>query len=72
MATRTQKVHECDRAGCRRRKDVQYYEVTMLDAVSNEMAGNQGELCPAHRKMAANFINNLFKNTKDYDEPAED
>ncbi len=66
MAERITKTRECDRTGCRRRRDVQYYEMTMLDAGSDEVAAASGELCPAHRNMVVRFIDNLFKNTKEY------
>ncbi len=72
MATRTVTYPECDRAGCRRRKGVEKYKLVLyereIESVS-ELA--EGELCPAHVEMVRRFINNLFKNTKEYPDGPE-
>ena len=76
MATRTQKILECDRAGCRNRKGVRPVSLTLeidieeiegLPDVPGTMVG--GDLCPYHLAMAETFLDNLFKNTKPYDDP---
>ena len=66
MAEGITKTRECDRAGCRNRKGVAYYEIIMLNVNGDEGPSVSGELCPAHAKMAARFIDNLFKNTKEH------
>ncbi len=65
MAERITKTRECDRAGCRNRKGVDEYTLTLThddDTVNFET----GELCPAHLEMALKFISELFRNTKSY------
>ena len=70
MATRIQKVKECDRAMCRRRKDVAEYELVLSkDGVVARRT--KGELCPGHVTMAMCFMNQLFLNKKEYDDGSE-
>ncbi len=69
MATRTQKIRECDRADCRNRKDVDTYCIIFKRSEGEALSIDEGELCPAHVKMVERFITNLFNNTKQYDEP---
>ncbi len=77
MAERIQKIRECDRALCRRRKGVRKVKLTMLVGDEDGIfpsTGQQyevwgeGELCPFHRVMALNQQDAMFKNTKKYDE----
>ncbi len=70
MATRIQEVKECDRAMCRRRKDVAEYALVLSRGGIAEN-GAAGELCPAHAKMAKRFIDDLFNNKKEYDDAPE-
>ncbi len=78
MAERITKTRECDRAGCRRRKDVAWYSLSMNEATTvrfeegSEVCSASGELCPAHVKMVERFMDNLFKNTKEYPADPED
>ena len=76
MATRTKTYQECDRAGCRNRTGVKDVGLTLEDFTNRDGDGDPtileslcGELCPAHIEMVKRFMANLFKNTKQYDEP---
>ena len=75
MAERITKTRECDRAMCRRRKGVRQYELVLRSTSSPGVtydcvvATGHGELCPAHAVMVQTFMANLFKNTKQYDDP---
>ena len=77
MATRIQKVKECDRAMCRRRKGVAWYSISMLEMPTvrfedgTEVCCASGELCPAHVEMVKHFIDDLFKNKKEYNDDPE-
>lgn len=70
MATRTVTYPECDRAGCRRRKGVKEVHVSLEVVGDDNLYGDpeqqEGELCPAHVAMVKRFMDNLFKNTKEY------
>ncbi|KKN45149.1 hypothetical protein LCGC14_0686020 [marine sediment metagenome] len=71
MATRTKKIKECDRAGCLNTRDVAFVALTMNGGPERRhIAETSGDLCPVHVRMVGRFMDNLFKNTKQYDEPA--
>lgn len=54
----------CEHGNCRRNAEG-YYEAVMLDCLSNEGAGGDGNLCIHHRKMLARYINGFFMESKE-------
>ena len=66
MAERVLRIRECDRLGCRRRKDVQK---VMVDIAIPAESGLriEGELCPSHREMLIDRVEKMFLNKKKYD-----
>ena len=69
MATRVQKIRECDRGGCRRRKGVDVYRLVLYEREIESVAHQvKAEICPAHVEMVIRYMDNLVKNTKEYPE----
>ncbi len=69
MATRMQKIRECDSTLCRRRKLVRHVKITVQLEGESGPTVFEGDLCPIHVSQAILQNEKRFKNTKQYDEP---
>jgi|TARA_Y100000034_G_C6518367_1_gene222993 hypothetical protein len=57
---------ECDRYGCRRRKDVGHVKISIEAAqVSTDPVVFEGDLCAYHRQQLFDRISDQFRNTKE-------